>query len=128
MKQNNRSIFALRLRMLRRNAHMTQADIAERLNIHRTTYTKYETDQARPDQKCLVQLSDLFRVSVDYILGKTEEPALPESALNNAVGDPREMAMLAMFRHLSDEQKDTLLEAAANMETESIPFELKSGK
>ena len=73
--QEPTSIFSARLRELRKSMHLTQEDIANTLNIHRTTYTKYETGKANPDQKCLLQLAELFHVSVDHLLGRDPEPS-----------------------------------------------------
>ena len=42
-----RSVFAHRLRMLRRQMGVTQKEIAQSLNIDRSTYAYYETDKDR---------------------------------------------------------------------------------
>ena len=100
--------FSARLRTLRKTAHLTQEDVAARLNIHRTTYTKYETAKASPDQACLLQLAEMFHVTVDYLLGKE---ASPDTELQDGTAvltlNAQEQAMLALFRQLPvHEQKN----------------------
>lgn len=91
---------------------MTQADVADKLNIHRTAYTKYETDRANPDKTCLVMLAELFSVTVDQLLGKEQtvaelhDPTTSEVAISLS---PREQELLAVFRRLSTQQQDELL-------------------
>ena len=112
MNNLERSTFALRLRTLRKKAKLTQADVAEALNLHRTAYTKYETDKACPDQVCLLTLAELFRVSVDYLLGKEEEalsPSLEDNSVTVALS-PEEQELIITFRQLSESQRRLLLQ------------------
>jgi transcriptional regulator with XRE-family HTH domain len=113
MNHEERSAFALRLRMLRKKAHLTQADVADALNLHRTAYTKYETDRACPDQACLLILADLFHVTVDFLLGKENEGD-PVAALQNAAAvvalSPEEEELVNSFRQLTDTQRRLLLQ------------------
>ena len=123
MNREERSAFALRLRTLRKAAHLTQGEVAERLNIHRTAYTKYETDRANPDKTCLVTLAELFGVSVDELLGKEAPPVIVtlQDAMDTVVAvelTPREQAMLVAFRSLTDEQKKQLMKFSGDLVNE----------
>lgn len=60
-----------RLRELRTQIDVTQTEIAELLNIDRSTYGNYETGDSCPDFDKLIKLSAYFNVSTDYLLGKT---------------------------------------------------------
>lgn len=120
MNRDDRSAFALQLRTLRKAAHLTQGDVAEKLNIHRTAYTKYETDRANPDKTCLLTLADLFGVSVDELLGKEAPPTVVE--LQDATDSvavveltPREQELLVAFRRLTKRQQDELLQSGSDM-------------
>ncbi len=112
MEREGRSPFATRLRALRKGCGMTQEDIAAALNMHRTTYTKYETDKANPDRACLACLAELFGVSVDFLIGNDAfatqdmKDALHEVALNR-----QERRMLSAFRDLTDEQRRAILQS-----------------
>lgn len=58
-----------RLRELREEKELDQKDIAIFLKVDRTTYNKYETGNSNPDKEKLVQLSNYFDVTTDYLLG-----------------------------------------------------------
>lgn len=113
MNRDDRSAFALRLRMLRKKARLTQADVADALNLHRTAYTKYETDKACPDQACLLVLAELFHVTVDFLLGKDGSDD-PVAALQNAAVvvalSPEEEELVTAFRQLTETQRELLLQ------------------
>ena len=57
-----------RLKALRKSRKMTQQDVADRLKMHRTTYTKYETERAEPPLDVICALSEMFSVTVDELL------------------------------------------------------------
>ena len=66
------SITAIRLRALREKCNISQQRVADYLGISRIAYNKYESGAIRPTRK-LEQLATLFGVSVDYILGRSQE-------------------------------------------------------
>lgn len=68
-----------RLRMLREQKGLAPQQVADAIGVDRTTITKYETGGSKPTRS-LQKLADLYRVSVDYLLGNTAVPlpnALP---------------------------------------------------
>ena len=60
--------FHEKLLELRKNANMTQNDLADRLNVSRQAVSRWEMGTAMPDVDNLVAMSDLFGVSLDYLL------------------------------------------------------------
>ena len=72
---------ANRLTQLRKKASLTQ-DIAKKLGIHRGTYSNYETGKRVPDYATLKKLADIFGVTTDYLLDRTEIPYL-SATINN---------------------------------------------
>ena len=126
MEEDRLAVFPTRLRCLRLARGMTQQMVAENLNIHRTTYTKYETGKASPDQESLLTLARLFRVSVGYLLGQEDSICHTESALENGAGittlSPQEQELLQTFRRLSEpEQKRLLAQAHARQDAARQP-------
>ncbi|MBQ9859254.1 MAG: helix-turn-helix transcriptional regulator [Clostridia bacterium] len=105
--------FSERLRLLRRQAKLTQQAVADYLQIHRTTYTKYETRCVTPDQEGLVRLATLFGVTVDYLLGCPEKEPEPQML---ADGEPRlqlteqEMQLVLAYRKLDSDRRREILE------------------
>jgi transcriptional regulator with XRE-family HTH domain len=68
--------FSDRFKMLREQRGWTQDDAAERLGISRSTIAGYESGtKARvPREDMLIKIADAFDVSIDYLLGRTDEP------------------------------------------------------
>ena len=57
-----------RLKVLRKKEGYTQADVAAKLGIDRSTYAKYETGQSEPNFEMLQKLSDLFHASIEFLI------------------------------------------------------------
>lgn len=65
--------FSLKLRELRNNANMTQAELADALGLKRATVTQYEGGRISPSKDVLIKIANHFRVSVDELVGQKEE-------------------------------------------------------
>jgi transcriptional regulator with XRE-family HTH domain len=65
--------FGSRLKSLRESIGLTQNDLANKLHTARSTITLYENGKNEPDFKTLIKIADLFNVSTDYLLGRTNE-------------------------------------------------------
>ena len=66
---NNLSL-SLRLIHLRKVNGYTQSEVAELLNVSRSTLSKYEKGLLMPNIENLIKLADLYNVSCDYLLGR----------------------------------------------------------
>ena len=64
--------FGERVSELRKDKGLKQKDIATLLNVAVSTVSNYETDSHEPDMENLGKLADLFGVSTDYLLGRTD--------------------------------------------------------
>lgn len=62
--------FGQRLQRLRKQANLTQEDVAAKLNITFQAVSKWENDLTAPDISVLNELSDILNVSLDELLGK----------------------------------------------------------
>ena len=81
-------IFASNLIRLRTQAGMTQAELGKQLSYSDKTISKWERAEAIPDAHVLMQMSQLFRVTVDYLLtehDKWQPPEKPPSFSRGAV-------------------------------------------
>lgn len=67
-------MFSERLKQTRKFKKLSQKDVAHHLCIDRTTYTNYEIGKSKPTFEKLVEIADFFNVSVDYLLGRTNNP------------------------------------------------------
>ena len=62
-----------RLRDLRENADMTQAQVAKYLQMSQTGYSKYETGENDIPTQVLIKLAKLYAASTDYLLGLSDK-------------------------------------------------------
>ncbi len=60
-----------RMRLLRLELGMSQSDVGEFLGIVQTVYSRYERGQNTIPLELLLKLCDLYGVSADYILGRS---------------------------------------------------------
>ena len=70
-KQYQKS-FSERLRALRNEKGLKQAYLAEKLNISNTVVSRLENEGTVPKFDVLIHLSDIFNVSIDYLVGKSD--------------------------------------------------------
>jgi len=61
----------LRLKDLREDADLNQVQLARLLGMSQTGYSKYETGENDIPTQVLIKLAQLYKTSVDYILGLT---------------------------------------------------------
>ena len=59
--------FGERIYNLRNRNNMSQGDLADRLDVSRQTISKWENNMCLPEAEKLLQLSEIFGVSTDYI-------------------------------------------------------------
>ena len=63
-----------RIRNLREDRDLTQKELAKELNCSQQVYSNYELGQRDIPTYVLIRLSEFYNVSVDYILGLTNNP------------------------------------------------------
>lgn len=65
-------MFSSRLKELRKKRGLTQTELAKLLNSSLSKVAMWETQKRDPIMDDLLKLSDIFDVSTDYLLGKTD--------------------------------------------------------
>ena len=65
-----------RLKVLRERRHMSQVFLGMELSISQIAISQYETGVREPDNKTLIAIADYFDVSIDYLLGRTDNPKI----------------------------------------------------
>lgn len=63
-----------RLRELREQKHLSQTRLAMELGMNQNSISRYETEARQADYQTLIAIADYFGVSVDYLLGCTDNP------------------------------------------------------
>ena len=62
-----------KMRDLREDHDLSQQDVAELLNVSQATYSRYESGVLDIPSISLIKLADYYKVSVEYILGRTDK-------------------------------------------------------
>ena len=85
-----KQIIAQNIVFLRKQAGMTQLDLAEKLNYSDKAVSKWERGDSVPDIAVLKDIADLFGVTVDYLLKEdhaAEEEAAPADVAHDIAVD-----------------------------------------
>lgn len=68
--------FSERLKSLRINKSMTQPQVCQHIGIGISTLQYYERGAKEPTLSKLIAFADLFEVSLDYLVGRTDNPEI----------------------------------------------------
>lgn len=66
--------FASRLKDLRTSRNLTMESLAKDLDTTRATISNFENEQRKPSLDMIIKIADYFQVSVDYLVGRTDDP------------------------------------------------------
>ncbi len=75
-----KTTFGQKIKSLREEFELTQTQVAERIPMNQSNYSKIERDQQEPDLQQLKRLSEIFGVSADYLLGITHDEEVVKDA------------------------------------------------
>jgi len=106
--------FPDRLRQLREEQGLHQKDVALRLGFEPQSISHYETGYRVPSIKTLEQLCDLFGVTADYLLGRSDYRSYPSTDLMTVTNK-----LLADIQKATQETKDMIKETGWKDEEES---------
>lgn len=74
-------LFPTRLKALRQSMNLPQEQLARLLNVDRSTISSYESSMRQPSLDTLSRIADVFGVSTDYLLGRTNNCSFDAFAL-----------------------------------------------
>jgi transcriptional regulator with XRE-family HTH domain len=95
-----------RLLDLRKDAGLTQDELADILHINKHSISSYERDKSEPPDVVKIEIARYFQVSIDYLLGMTDNPAPYARAQN----------VLRLSPHFPDSAKRSLQDYASYLE------------
>lgn len=90
--------FGKRLRDLRKEQHLSQEELAKRLNISRSSIGMFEQGRREPDFEMQETLADFFNVNMDYLFGRNDDPDIT--------------LMIEMMNTMTQQQKNHLIKYA----------------
>lgn len=60
--------------MLRKNRHISALFLAEKIGVSKSAISQFENAVNYPHCNTLIKLADYFDVSLDYLVGRSDEP------------------------------------------------------
>lgn len=70
------STFGEHLKSIRKSKNVTQKQVAQAINITERNYQNYELNEKKPGFDNLIALADYFDVSLDYLVGRSDNPKI----------------------------------------------------
>ena len=101
-----------RIKELRKKLGMNQKQLAAKLNIADSTLSYWENGKFEPDQKNIFAMSEMFDVSIDYLLGKSDTPSPPELSIPNVLQNVPMAFHRGEFEDLTQGEVDALARIA----------------
>ena len=74
ISEYNNEIFAKRFKELRKKNHLSILDLEDKIGVSMSTINHWESNLRSPSIKKIFKLAEYFNVSVDYLLGRTDNP------------------------------------------------------
>jgi len=124
------------IKILRVEKNLSQGELAKQVNVSQTAVSQWEIGKTNPDKNSTNLLADFFGVSVDYLLGRTDERTSTYYASNihgstfvqsngsvNISGDvvtsKEEAEILRVYRSLDVRGRSKLMRAIFDLEDEA---------
>lgn len=79
-----------RLKDLREARHLTHQELADLLSVGYAQIYRFEAGKVDPGGDVLARIADLFKVSIDYLMDKTDDP-IPYLKVDNLSSEEREV-------------------------------------
>lgn len=100
------NVIGQRIKYIRINSGMNQKELATKLRIANSTMSQYESGQRIPSDDLKLKIAEIFNVTIDYLLGRTDDPT-PIRDVNQDLYDEHDYS-----KELEDFIKDNEISAA----------------
>lgn len=97
---DNRSFKMDNLRKLREKKKMTQTRLSIEIEVSQEIISHYELGNSKPNVDNLIKIADFFHCSTDYLLNRTDNPAMPQN-----IDNVENTNIIHKYNSLSDENK-----------------------
>jgi transcriptional regulator with XRE-family HTH domain len=71
----DRNIFSIRLKTLRTEKNLNQAELGRLVGLKKSAVSLVESAQRSVSAEVLCQLADVLNVSIDYLVGRSDDPS-----------------------------------------------------
>lgn len=96
------------LRKIRKERGLNQSEFAKIIGVAQNTVSNWENGNRLIDAEKLQKISSLFNVSIDYLLGRTDNPSSPAPAEDNELSKV-DIMISSEVKDLSDKDKQEIL-------------------
>lgn len=103
---------------------LTQQELAEKLGVDRTTYSKYESGKANPQFTNVVRLAEIFGVTVGELCGSENDRVMEFG--DSAAFSSEELRLIYSFRTLSERRKTEILRTVNRLSNDQEKENLNS--
>lgn len=104
-------MFAEKIRYLRAESGLSQAELAKKLKVSQTCITKLEKEQREPTGSTLIAYAKFFNVSIDYLVDLEDDYGVKHyTETNDLLKDEEEL--LSIYKNVPPEYKAQILEYA----------------
>ena len=109
-----------RIREARKALGLTGKCLAHELGVSESTVSQYENSKREPDNATLIKIADVLGVTLDYLLGRTDNPASPEPPAETkkqpaAQSSELDDALVSMLMDLSPSEVQRVLDFVEGM-------------
>ena len=105
----------IKLKTLREQNNLTQRAFAEKLDVTHGAIGMWETGKRDPDIETLIKMSDFFGVSIDYLVGHSNEPYAVSTPAPADEYSAEEKRIIAAYRALSAGMQEYMLETVEKL-------------
>ncbi|MBH0157123.1 MAG: helix-turn-helix domain-containing protein [Bacillota bacterium] len=74
MNEERKKVIGLRIKKCRQDNKLSQEELAQKLDMKRSNVANYEAGRVVPPGSALLEMSEIFNVTTDYLLGSTNDP------------------------------------------------------
>lgn len=89
----------MKLKELRSNLGLTQAELANKLGISRDTYKNYEQERTQMNYEMLIKVADFYDISLDYLCGRQNKNLIFTDGLTK-----EKKELIDMIKSLDDDE------------------------
>ncbi|GFO65872.1 helix-turn-helix domain-containing protein [Geomonas paludis] len=104
-KSSDRKLLIKRLDQAMADKALTAAQLADKLGVTRSAISYFRSGKRQPGRVMLGRMADALSVTVDYLLGESEQPDVSDLLKNRLI-----MQLVGYFQELSDEDQQRVLD------------------
>lgn len=110
MDEQRKKLIGMRVRECRNEVGLSQEGLAEKLGMNRTNVANYEGGRVVPPGNVLLEMAELFGVTTDYLLVRTDDPNGKAPEL-----DEKTRTLARDFQNMNSDAQDLMLSIAREM-------------